>query len=45
MKKLLYFFHVIYVSEKVALKTKLLYLHHNNFFKKHFKIEKIRVLI
>ena len=44
-KKLLYFFHVIYVLKKVALKTKLLRLHHNNFLANHFEIKKIRVLM
>ena len=44
-KKLLYFFHVIYVFEKIALKTKLLRLHHDDFFANHFKIKKICVLM
>ena len=44
-KKLLYFFHVIYIFEKVALKTKLLRLHHDNFLASHFKIKKIRILM
>ena len=44
-KKLLYFFHVIYVFKKVALKTKLLRLHHDDFFANHFEIKKIRVLM
>ena len=44
-KKLLYFFHVIYVFEKVALKTKLLRLHHDDFLASHFKIKKTRVLM
>ena len=44
-KELLYFFHVIYVSEKVALKTKLLYIHYDNFLANHFKIKKIHVLM
>ena len=39
-KKLLYFFHVIYVFKKAALKTKLLCLHHNDFFASHFKFKK-----
>ena len=44
-KKLLYFFHVIYVFEKIALKTKLLRLHHDDFLANYFKIKKIRVLM
>ena len=44
-KKLLYFFHVIYVFKKIALKTKLLRLHHDNFLANHFKFKKIRVLM
>ena len=44
-KKLLYFFHVIYIFEKVALKTKLLRLHHDDFLTNHFKIKKTRVLM
>ena len=44
-KKLLYFFHIIYVLEKVALKIKLLRLHHDNFFANHFKIKKTHVLM
>ena len=44
-KKLLYFFHVIYVFEKVALKTKLLRLHHDDFLASHFKVKKTRVLM
>ena len=39
-KKLLYFFHVIYILEKVILKTKLMRLHHDNFLANHFKIIK-----
>ena len=44
-KKLLYFFHVIYVLEKVALKMKLLRLHYDDFLANHFKIKKTRVLM
>ena len=44
-KKLLYFFYVIYVFEEIALKTKLLRLHHDDFLANHFKIKKIRVLM
>ena len=44
-KKLLYFFHVIYIFEKVALKTKLLRLYHDDFLANHFEIKKTRVLM
>ena len=44
-KKLLYFFHVIYVFEKIALKTKLLRLHYDDSFANHFEFKKIRVLM
>ena len=44
-KKLLYFFHVIYVFEKITLKTKLLRLYHDDFFASHFKIKKTRILM
>ena len=44
-KRLLYFFHVIYVFKKVALKTKLLRLHHDDLLANHFKIKKTRVLM
>ena len=44
-KKLLYFFHVIYIFEKVVLKTKLLRLHHDDSLANHFKIKKIHVLM
>ena len=44
-KKLLYFFHVIYVFEKITLKTELLRLHHDDFLANHFKFKKIRVLM
>ena len=44
-KKLLYFFHVIYVLEKIALKAKLLCLHHDDSLASHFKIKKTRVLM
>ena len=39
-KRLLYFFHVIYVFEKIALKMKLLRLYHNDFLANHFKFKK-----
>ena len=41
----MYFFHVIYVFEKIALKAKLLRLHHDDFFASHFKFKKICVLM
>ena len=44
-KRLLYFFHVIYVFEKVALKTKLLRFYHDNFFANYFEIKKTSVLM
>ena len=44
-KKLLYFFHVIYVFEKIALKAKLLRLHHDDFLANHFKFKKTHVLM
>ena len=44
-KKLLYFFYVIYIFEKIALKAKLLRLHHNNFLANYFEFKKIRVLM
>ena len=44
-KKLLYFFHVIYIFEKIALKTKLLRLHHDNSFANHFEFKKIHILM
>ena len=44
-KKLLYFFHVIYVFEKIVLKTKLLRLHHDDFLASHFKFKKTYVLM
>ena len=44
-KKLLYFFHVIFVFEKVALKAKLLRLHHDDFLASHFEFKKTRVLM
>ena len=44
-KKLLYFFYVIYIFKKIILKTKLLCLHHDDFFANHFKFKKTRVLM
>ena len=44
-KRLLYFFHVIYILEKVVLKMRLLRLYHDDSFANHFKIKKIRVLM
>ena len=44
-KKLLYFFHVIYIFEKIALKMKLLRLHYDDFLASYFEIKKTRVLM
>ena len=44
-KRLLYFFHVIYVFEKIALKTKLLRLYYNDSFANYFEFKKIHVLM
>ena len=41
----MYFFHVIYVFEKIALKTKLLRLHYDDFLANHFEFKKICVLM
>ena len=44
-KKLLYFFHVIYIFEKIALKAKLLRLHHDDSFANHFEFKKTCILM
>ena len=41
----MYFFYIIYVLEKVALKTKLLRLHYDDSFANYFKIKKTCVLM
>ena len=45
LKKIIIFFYVIYILEKIALKTKLLCLYHDNLFANYFKIKKIYVLM
>ena len=42
---LLYYFHVIYVSDEAVMKAKMLCLHHDDFLTKHFEIKKIRSLL
>ena len=42
---LLYYFHTIYVFDKMIMKAKMLRLHHNDFLTKHFEIKKIYSLL
>ena len=42
---LLYYFHVIYVSDETIMKAKVLRLHHDNPLTKHFEIKKTRSLL
>ena len=39
---LIYFFCVIYIFNKIALKTELLRLYHNDFFVEHFDTKKTK---
>ena len=42
---LLYYFHVIYISDETIMKAKMLRLHHDNSLTKHFEIKKTRSLL
>ena len=42
---LLYYFHVIYVSDEMIIKAKMLRLHHDDSLIKHFEIKKTRSLL
>ena len=42
---MLYYFHAIYVLDKMIMKAKVLRLHHDNSLIKHFEIKKTRSLL
>ena len=42
---LLYYFHVIYISDEIIMKTKILRLHYDDSSIKHFEIKKTRSLL
>ena len=42
---LLYYFHVIYVSDEAIMKTKMLRLHYDDSLMRHFEIKKTRSLL
>ena len=42
---LLYYFHIIYVSDETIMKAKILRLHHDDFLTKHFEIKKTHSLL
>jgi len=44
-KKIVFFFYVILILDKILLKSELLRLHYNNALIKYFKIKKIYIFI
>ena len=42
---LLYYFHILYVSDETVMKTKILRIRYDDFLIKHFEIKKIRSLL